>query len=173
VRVNAPGTTSVATLSMLADAGATQVEPGHALTGTTPAHVFADLPEEPAALYVSEISHHAAGRAYCFGGGLYVDPVFEPYAMKALVAEGEGEDARVLVEAEVPPPAAIDYYGMLTPPQGRRLAQGATVVFGYRIQAFVTRSPVVGVAGVSAGEARAVAAWRHDGSALQPFPATA
>ncbi|MGD9735909.1 MAG: alanine racemase [Solirubrobacterales bacterium] len=173
LRVNAPGTTSVATLSMLADAGATQVEPGHALTGTTPAHAFADLPEEPAALYVSEISHHAAGRAYCFGGGLYVDPVFEPYAMKALVAEGEGEDARLLVEAELPPPAAIDYYGMLTPPQGRRLAQGATVLFGYRIQAFVTRSPVVGVAGVSAGEPRAVAAWRHDGSALKPFPAAA
>lgn len=167
VRVNAPGTTSVRTLSMLADAGATQVEPGHALTGTTPAHAFADLPEEPAALFVTEISHHAGGRAYCFGGGLYVDPVFETYQMKALVAEGVGEEARVLADAEVPPPEAIDYYGMLTPPAGRRLAQGATVIFGHRIQAFVTRGPVVGIAGVEGGAPRVVGAWRHDGSALE------
>lgn len=173
VRVNAPGTTSVATLAMLADAGATQVEPGHALTGTTPPHAFADLAEEPAALFVSEVSHHAGGRAYCFGGGLYVDPVFPPYAMRALVAEGEGEEGQVLVEAEVPPPEAIDYYGMLTPPPGRPLAAGSTVVFGYRIQAFVTRAPVAGIAGVASGEPRLAGMWRADGTALEPLPAAA
>lgn len=170
VQVNAPGTTSIATLPMLASAGATQVEPGHALTGTTPAHAFADLPEDPAALYVSEISHHAGGRAYCFGGGLYVDPVFGDYEIKALVAEDEGEDARLLVEAELPPPEAIDYYGMLTPPAGKRLRQGATVVFGFRIQAFITRSPVAGIAGVASGEPRVVGIWRLDGTAVEPTP---
>ena len=30
-----------------------------------------DLPELPAALYLTEVSHHYGGRAYCFGGGLY------------------------------------------------------------------------------------------------------
>jgi predicted amino acid racemase len=166
VRVNAPGTTSTTILQLLADAGATQVEPGHGLTGTTPPHAFEDLPEEPAALYVSEVSHYAGGRAYCFGGGLYVDPVFDPYQLRALVAEAEGSDARVLVEAEVPPPEAIDYYGMLTPPEGRQLAPGATVIFGFRIQAFVTRAPVVGVAGVGSGEPGVAGIWRHDGTAL-------
>jgi predicted amino acid racemase len=166
VRVNAPGTTSTATLSMLADAGATQVEPGHALTGTTPPHAFEDLPEEPAALFVSEISHQAGGRAYCFGGGLYVDPVFHRYQMRALVADSEDPDARVLVEADVPPPEAIDYYGMLTHPEGQNLAQGATVIFGFRIQAFVTRAPVVGLAGVGAGPPRVAGVWRHDGTSL-------
>ncbi len=173
VRVNAPGTTSVSTLAMLANAGATQVEPGHALTGTTPPHAFADLAEEPAVVFVSEVSHHAKGRAYCFGGGLYVDPVLPPYPIKAVVAEAEGEDARVLVEAELPPPAAIDYYGMLTPPPGRPLAAGSTVVFGFRIQAFFTRAPVAGIVGVGSGEPRLAGMWRADGTALQPFPAVA
>jgi predicted amino acid racemase len=173
VRVNAPGTTSVATLAMLAEVGATQVEPGHALTGTTPPHAFADLAEEPAALFVSEVSHHAGGRAYCFGGGLYVDPVFPPYMITAVVAEGEGEDDRVLAEAELPPPEAIDYYGMLTPPPGRTLAPGSTVVFGYRVQAFVTRAPVAGIAGVASGEPHLEGMWRADGTAFEPLSAAA
>jgi predicted amino acid racemase len=152
---------------MLAAAGATQVEPGHALTGTTPPHAFSDLPEEPAVLYVSEVSHHAGGRAYCFGGGLYVDPVFPPYEMKALVADREGEDAYDLVSAEVPPPSAIDYYGMLTPMGRRRLVAGSTVIFGFRVQAFVTRAPVVGLVGISQGDPRLTSAWRHDGTPLE------
>jgi len=36
LEINAPGTTSTEVLGMLAEAGATQVEPGHGLTGTTP-----------------------------------------------------------------------------------------------------------------------------------------
>ena len=60
VRVNGPGTTSTATLAMLRDAGVDQVEPGHGLTGTTPAHALDDLPELPAVAYVSEVSHHVA-----------------------------------------------------------------------------------------------------------------
>jgi predicted amino acid racemase len=166
VRVNAPGTTSTAVLQMLADAGATQVEPGHGLTGTTPLHAYEDLAEQPAALYVSEISHHAGGRAYCFGGGLYIDPVFGPYDLRALVAEGEDADGWTLVEAEIPPSEAIDYYGMLTPPDGRRLRTGATVIFGFRIQSFVTRAPVVGLVGVGTAVTRVAGIWRHDGTAV-------
>ena len=164
VQVNAPGTTSTETLAMLADAGATQVEPGHALTGTTPLHAVRDLPEEPAALYISEISHRSGGCAYCFGGGLYVDPVFESYQVRALVADRGDPDAMVLVEAELPPPEAIDYYGMLTPPPGRVLSVGASAIFGFRIQAFVTRAPVVGLTNVGGGEVQIVGTWRHDGT---------
>ena len=61
-------------LKALADAGATQVEPGHGLTGTTPLHALEDLPEIPAVVYVTEISHFIDGEAYCFGGGLYYRP---------------------------------------------------------------------------------------------------
>ena len=62
VQVNAPGTTSSATFATLAAAGATQVEPGHGLTGTTPLHATTDdLPEAPAVAYVTEVSHSTAG----------------------------------------------------------------------------------------------------------------
>jgi predicted amino acid racemase len=164
LRVNAPGTTSTTTLATVANAGATQVEPGHGLTGSTPLHALENLPEEPAALYLSEISHHVAARAYCFGGGLYIDPVFRPYQLQALVSDRPEPDAQVLARAELPPPDAIDYYGMLTPPSGARLRVGATVIFGFRIQAFVTRAPVVGLTGVGAATCSVAGIWRHDGS---------
>jgi predicted amino acid racemase len=164
VRVNAPGTTATSSLRLLADAGATQVEPGHGLTGTTPAHVFDDLPEEPAALYLSEISHHAGGEAFCFGGGLYVDPVFGSYEIRALVAEDDDPSGWTTVAAELPPAEAIDYYGMLEQPGGRRLGVGATVVFGFRIQAFVTRATVVGLSGVGTGTPEIRGAWGADGA---------
>jgi predicted amino acid racemase len=159
VRVNAPGTTATTALKLLADAGATQVEPGHGLTGTTPAHAFEDLPEEPAVLYLSEISHHAGGKAYCFGGGLYVDPVFGAYDIRALVAQDADPAGWTEAAAELPPPDAIDYYGLLDPPA----AVGATVIFGFRIQAFVTRATVVGLSGVSSGEPEIRGAWGPDG----------
>ncbi len=155
VRINAPGTTASGVLAMLADAGATQVEPGHGLTGTTPLHAVRDEPELPAALYIAEISHHHAGRAYCYGGGLYVDPVFPPYQIRALVGrDGDLASAR-RVDADIPPPAAIDYYGMLHE-DGRPLESGASAVFGFRIQAFHTRAPVVAIAGVATGHPEVV-----------------
>ena len=151
VAVNAPGTTSASVLALLASAGATQVEPGHGLTGTCPQHLSDDEPELPAVLYVSEISHHHAGRAYCYGGGLYVDPVFGPYPLRALVAPGPDVADAVEVGAEIPPAGAIDYHGMLEQPEGADLPTGASVVFGFRIQAFFARCPVVGVGGIRRG----------------------
>ena len=47
---------------MLAAAGATQIEPGHGLTGTTPLHAVEDLPETPAVVYLSEVSHLIGAR---------------------------------------------------------------------------------------------------------------
>jgi predicted amino acid racemase len=155
VRINAPGTTASGVLRMLADAGATQVEPGHGLTGTTPLHAVRDEPELPAALYIGEISHHHAGRAYCYGGGLYIDPVFPPYRVQALVGRNGDLTSAVRADADIPPPAAIDYYGMLHEPPGG-LATGASAVFGFRIQAFHTRAPVVAIAGVASGAPRVV-----------------
>jgi predicted amino acid racemase len=157
VRVNAPGTTSVEVLSVLAEHGATQVEPGHALTGTTPLHAVRELPELPAALYLSEVSHHHAGRAYFFGGGTYVDPEFPAYQVQALVGDE-------LVDAELPPPAAIDYYGQLLPSGGAAVpTAGETVVLGFRIQAFVTRAYVTAIDGVSTGAPRLAGIWTATG----------
>ncbi len=163
VEVNAPGTTSAVTLPVLAAAGATQVEPGHALTGTTPAHAVADLPEQPAMLYLSEVSHSHAGRAYCFGGGFYVDPVFPDYQVKALVGAGAEEAMGRVVDAFLPPPSAIDYYGQLD----ATAAVGDTVIFGFRAQAFVTRSTVAAVSGIAVGSPRVEGIFATDGRELE------
>jgi predicted amino acid racemase len=162
--VNAPGTTSSAVFAQLAEAGATQVEPGHGLTGTTPLHaVRDDLPELPAAAYVTEVSHCHGARGYCFGGGLYIDPVFRDYRLRALVAPGGDFDGAFLADAEIPPPAAIDYYGMLSPPDNRILRPGDTVVFGFRFQAFVTRAYVVPIIGIHGSGPRTGGVWATDG----------
>jgi predicted amino acid racemase len=151
VEINVPGTTSTDILPMLASAGATQIEPGHGLTGTTPLHVFEDLPEVPAVVYVSEVSHLIGGDAFCFGGGLYIDPVFPDYPVRAVVSKEPTASAKALKRVEIPSPAAIDYYGMIQNEGGRQARVGDSVVFGFRPQAFVTRAYTVGVAGLSAG----------------------
>jgi predicted amino acid racemase len=149
LQVNAPGTTSTATLAALAGAGATQAEPGHGLTGTTPLHAYEDLPEVPSVVYLSEISHFAGGRAYCFGGGLYVDPVFAPYRLEAIVTSEPTESDWAKVPVAIPPREGIDYYGLIDLPASRTIRVGDSVVFGFRIQAFVTRAKVVGVSGIT------------------------
>lgn len=177
-QINAPGTNSSVMLAILAEAGATQVEPGHALTGTTPLHaVRADLPEVPAAAYLTEVSHLHGGRAYCFGGGLYIDPVFADYPVRALVAPSGDFDSAFLADAEIPPPSAIDYYAMLTPadanapskPSGATIRPGDTVLFGFRIQAFFTRAYVVPISGIRDSAPAAQGIWATDGTpALWP-----
>ncbi len=152
--INAPGTTSTEVLEMLADAGATQVEPGHGLTGTTPLHAVRDLPEQPAVLYLSEVAHVHQGVPLCFGGGLYIDPVFGDYQVRAVVAHEPSEVATPPIPVDMPDPAAIDYYAPMHPEAQRTVSEGATVIFGFRVQAFVTRNFVVGLSGVSAGRAR-------------------
>lgn len=139
--VNAPSLTACGTLSLLAEAGATQGEPGHALTGTTPLHAFSEQPEVPAAVYVSEISHLYGGRAYCFGGGLYP----RSRAESALVGAAWGRLGRLAVEQL--PAEAIDYYGTLCPPAGTAPRVGETVLMAFRMQSFTSRSHMALVSG--------------------------
>ena len=154
LQINAPGTNASQGLHLLAEAGATQCEPGHGLTGTTPLHALEELPEMPAVAYVSEVAHRHQGRAYCFGGGLYIDPIFPDYPLQAIVAKAPTVAAEALFPVEIPPPSAIDYYGMIDAPDPARAAIGDTVVFGFRPQVFVTRAYTVGISGLHGGEPR-------------------
>ena len=151
IEVNAPGTTSSVLLQALADAGATQCEPGNGLHGTTALHVVEDLPELPAVCYLTEVSHLSGGKAYCFGGGFYIDPIFPDYDVKAIVSDEPTTAASVLRSVEVPPPSMIDYYAMIDATGPRPPKPGDTAVFGFRGQAFVTRAYVVGVSGIAGG----------------------
>ncbi len=73
-QINAPGNTSSETLPVPAKKGATHVESGHGLLGTTPNHIFKpNLPERPTYVYLAEVSHFVDGEAYAFGGGLWSD----------------------------------------------------------------------------------------------------
>jgi predicted amino acid racemase len=151
IEINAPGTTSTEILPMLAAAGATQIEPGHGLTGTTPLHAVEDLPESPAVVYLSEVSHLTGGEAFCFGGGFYIDPVFPDYALTAIVSREPTASRKALKPVVIPSAASIDYYGMIDNGAEPQARVGDTVVFGFRPQAFVTRAYTVGVAGLSRG----------------------
>lgn len=168
VQVNAPGTTSASVLATLAEAGATQVEPGHGLTGTTPLHAVQDLVEEPAIAYISEVSHLWNGDAYVFGGGLYVDPVLGDSETTALMVPPGADpvDAHEL-HVDMPTAEAIDYYATI-PLDGRSAAPGDTVVFGFRPQVFVTRGLTAGISGISTGTPVLAGIWSADGSA--PIP---
>ncbi|MBY6059959.1 alanine racemase [Microbacterium esteraromaticum] len=172
VQMNAPGTTSTVTLERLAEAGATQVEPGHGLTGTTPLHARIDLPEDPAIAYVTEVSHVWDDRAYVFGGGLYVDPVHGIPATSALIVRDGDDPATVTARpVEMPAPEAIDYYARI-PLDGRAdAAEGDTVVFGFRPQVFVSRGLTAGIRGLSTGTPRVEGIWASNGAA--PLQATA
>lgn len=151
IEVNAPGTNSSVVLGALAEAGATQCEPGNALHGTTPLHAVEDLPEDPAVLYLTEVSHLHGGNAFCFGGGLYVDPVFPKHDIRALVSSSPTTSRRAMARVEIPDYSAIDYYGMVEATGPMKPKTGDTVVFGFRGQAFVTRANIVGISGIASG----------------------
>jgi predicted amino acid racemase len=163
LEINAPGNTSVAALDLLASLGATQVEPGHGLTATTPLHARNQLPETPAALYLTEVCHEHSGKAYGFGGGLYVDPVFGDYDLHALVGDSPDSALEHKVRATLPPIEGIDYYAMLDTEEYRP-APGDTVVFGFRIQAFVTRAHVVPLSGLASGKPVVEGVWSTTGA---------
>jgi predicted amino acid racemase len=149
-QVNAPGNTSTYTLATQASLGATHVEPGHGFLGTTPFHLHHELPEVPAACYVTEVAHHVGDRAYVYGGGFFVDdpiwldPNFRRKVMVGNSPEELAEHEETFFGAGSGASGGfggIDYYGFIggTPDT---VPVGATVVMGFRMQSFVTRANI-------------------------------
>jgi predicted amino acid racemase len=149
-QINAPGNTSSATMRILAQHGATHVEPGHGLLGTTPNHAYRDdLPERPAYVYVSEISHHVGGRAYAYGGGLFHD-MHIPGSPGALVGSSWAEARGNGVEYRHEIKQVIDYHVVLEP--GARCRPGDTALLGFRTQMQMNRSYIAVISGLSKGQ---------------------
>jgi predicted amino acid racemase len=164
-QVNMPGNTSALTMPMLAGHGATHVEPGHGLLGTTPNHAFLDgLPEAPAYVYVSEISHHVGDRAYAFGGGLFRDIYQEGAQASALVGSTFAAARENAVQYFDDIPQIIDYHAVLA--DGARCRVGDTALFGFRTQMQMTRSYIAPVSGISRGEPRLHMLFDHANTAL-------
>jgi len=174
LRVNAPANNSVATFRLLAENGATDVEPGHALLGGSLLHARNELPEKPAQVYVSEVMHRWGGELYTAGSGM-------------LYIEGYGgahdEPERCLVgrtfdEARAQPTTMIyrghvDYYAVCEDVPGAR--QGDAAIFALHPQYFVNRAYVAVASGISRGEPRLemIFDWATNGldEGLQPLPA--
>ncbi|MDF2037817.1 YhfX family PLP-dependent enzyme [Cytobacillus oceanisediminis] len=147
-QVNGPSATSCETIPFLAEQGVTHGEPGHALTGTTPLHAYRDLPEKPAIVYVTEVSHQDQKHYYVIGGGYYG----RSHLTGCLVGCDEKEVLNQYVKAIEPAPEAIDYYGAIEKPDGFQVSEGDTAVFSFRTQVFVTRAHIALVKGIQSGK---------------------
>jgi predicted amino acid racemase len=165
-QINAPANTSSVTFPILKAHGATHVEPGHGLLGTTMLHKFRnDLPERPAYCYVTEITHMYEGMAYAHGGGLFQD-IYDPdFGYKALV----GRDPDRTLDNEVSwnrIDQIIDYHAPLV--EGDRCKVGDTALFGFRSQMQMTRSWVAVVKGLGQGRPELAGMFDHAGHMLDP-----
>jgi predicted amino acid racemase len=146
-QVNGPSATSCETIPFLAKNGVTHGEPGHALTGSTPLHAHRDLPEKPAMIYVTEISHQDEDFYYVIGGGYY--------GRSNITGCLVGSDPETVLKQTVPAyevsPEAIDYYGKIGKPGDFAINIGDTAVFAFRTQLFVTRANIALVKGIQSG----------------------
>ena len=163
-QINAPGNNSAVVFPWLKAHGATHVEPGHALSGTTANHlIMENLPEIPAYCYVTEVTHKHGGMAYAHGGGLYIDPVVSGGSYKAAV--GGDEDSLLEQELEWKQITQIIDYHMLLE-DGSRCEVGDTVVTCQRTQMHMTRSWVAVVRGLASGRPQLVGLFDNAGHML-------
>jgi len=177
-QVNAPGNTCSVTIRVLAEEGATHVEPGHGLTGTTPFSRTYDLPETPAMIYVTEVLHSWDGLSYVQGGGFYWEDQMilgSDFRNRVLVGrdpesiqDGEAvflgcspSDQRIL----------IDYYGVLERGTKQEIAVGDTALFAFRTQAFAARSANTAVIrGISEADPVLMGVYDRCGHRLRRWP---
>ncbi len=144
-QVNGPSATSTETIPMLKKAGITHGEPGHALTGTTPLHAVRSLPEDPAMIYVSEISHEDKENVYVIGGGFYE----RGNMTGAYVGNSPEQIFDTFLKGKSLNSEYIDYYGRLE--RGSHVSIGDTAIYAFRTQVFVTRANVALVRGLHEG----------------------
>ena len=155
-QINVPSTTSKLTLELMKEGPGTHGEPGHGLSGTTPAHAHFDLEELPSVLYLSEISHNFRGSAYCYGGGHYRRSKLKG----ALIVDSNNQRKRVAV---IPPDDdSIDYYFEIP----EVCTVSATVIMAFRFQIFVTRSKVALITGIQEGNPEILGMFDSQGRKL-------
>lgn len=149
LQLNMPSGNCVHELGMVAKAGGTHVEPGHGLSGTTPYHADHSGAEKPAYVYVTEVSHNADNKSYCYGGGYYRRGHLE-YA-----AVGNSLDSIKKCKVSTPLDESIDYHLEL---EGQ-FPVSSCVLMCFRTQMFVTRSSVAVVKGIQSGKPELCGIW--------------
>jgi predicted amino acid racemase len=148
LRINCSGNCNTVTAGVLASYGATDIEPGAALVGSGRFHALLDMPEIPAQVFVSEITHGWAGNAYAIGGGFgFV------WDMDGSLAPFRGIVGRSLEQARRQPLDFLgrpwyDVYGLFHDPEGTATV-GDTLLFVHLPQVIMERCYVAAVSGIS------------------------
>jgi predicted amino acid racemase len=148
LRLNCSGNCNAVTAGILASYGATDIEPGAALVGSGRFHALLDMPEIPAQVFVSEITHHWAGNAYAIGGGFgFV------WDMGGALAPLQGIVGRSLEQARSQPldfrgRPWYDVHGLFDDPDGIATI-GDTLLFAHLPQVIMERCYVAPVSGIS------------------------
>ncbi|MBN2617854.1 MAG: alanine racemase [Spirochaetales bacterium] len=147
--VNMPGNTSSSEMKLLKKLGATHVEPGNAILGTTPSNAFnPDLPEQTAICYLTEISHKYKDRYYAYGGGCYHTNYSDKmYAMIGKNWNQAKANGKVYYNHNII--QDIDYHMQFVPTNNQQIEIGDSVIGVYRTQMHMTRSYHVAVSGMS------------------------
>jgi len=154
--INAPGNTSTSTLAMLREGGATHVEPGCGVMGSTPPQmVESDHVEIPAYTFVTEISHHYEDAAYGIANGSLWTMLggFTPsdWPIGAMVGKTpEAALANRMAYRHLD--QIIDYHIPLLPRDAAAI--GDSVVFPTYAQMHMSRSQIVPVSGIQRGDPR-------------------
>lgn len=153
--INTPSTTSIMTLDYMKNGIGNIGEPGHGLTGTTPAHAIYELEEKPCVLYVSEVSHNFREKAYVYGGGHYR----RSHVSNCLIIDNEESHI-----SKVNPISndSIDYYFEINNEE----KVSSLAIMAFRFQIFVTRSNVVLIEGLKKGEPKIVGVYSSLGEEI-------
>jgi predicted amino acid racemase len=165
LRINCGGNCNAVTAGILASYGATDIEPGVALVGSGRFHALLDMPEIPAQVFVSEITHHWAGNAYAIGGGFSF--IWE---MAGALAPFQGIVGRSLDQARAQPldfrgPPWYDVYGLFADPEGIAHV-GDTLLFTHLPQVIMERCYVAAISGISTQRPIVEALLDSEGSIL-------
>ncbi len=148
LRVNCAANCNTRTFATLAEHGATDMEPGGAIAGST---FFPGLLELPAQVYVSEVMHEWDGHVYTLGGGLSF--LFAPDDRPTQCLVGTRLDEARGRVMELVGRGVIDHFGVNAPPPGQRPRVGDTAVYAVEgPQIYDTRCYVAAVSGIADGE---------------------
>lgn len=156
LRLNTAGNANSITMPMLASYGATDVEPGMALTGEASFHAWGDMPEKPAQVLVSEVLHRWEDEIYAVGGIFSYVWDLPAHAVGDLVglvgsSFDEAKEQRVTWRPFRASSPVIDYHGVFGPP-GCPGKVGDTIAAVHHPQAQTERGNTVAVSGISRGE---------------------
>jgi len=144
--LNMPSANTSSSFEMIAKEGGNLLEPGHAISGSTPAHAASAQPELPAIVYVSEVAVKSHEAAYAYGGGAYGRSKLK----SALVGSTYDKLITSNFEFSFPPSENIDYYGCIKG-DTKPLNIGDTVIAAFRTQIFATRALVAVASGIQSG----------------------